>query len=375
MINPGKFFDLLKSSGVGFFVGVPDSLLASFCAYIQDNSSDNEHVIAANEGNAIALAGGYHLSTGKIAAVYMQNSGLGNAINPISSLMHLEICNIPMLLIIGWRGEPGYEDEPQHIKQGKITIEQLELLDIPYQIMDTEVSVDKQVNELFDKVRKNKGPVALVIKKNTFQEYKLKESTLSSGILRESFLEEIVSLSADDDLIISTTGKTSRELFEIRSMSGNLHTDFLTVGAMGHTSSIAAGVAIGSPMKKVICLDGDGSMLMHMGAIAIIGNLKLRNFIHILLNNSAHESVGGQPTVAKFIDFKSLSKSLGYSNYFLIESLDDIQNFWPKIIIQDGPLFVEVKISIGSRSNLSRPNVSPEINKINFMKDIVEKNR
>jgi phosphonopyruvate decarboxylase len=374
MINPGELYDLLKANGVGFFVGVPDSLLANFCAYIQDNSSGNDHIIAANEGNAVAMAGGYYMATRKIAAVYMQNSGLGNAINPISSLMDLEICNIPMLIIIGWRGEPGYEDEPQHIKQGKITIEQLELLGISYQVMDADGLLKPQVSELFDKIRKNNGPVALVIKKNTFESYKLKESSSDFGMAREAFLDELVTLSGDSSLIVSTTGKTSRELFEIRSMKNDPHTDFLTVGAMGHTSSIAAGVAIGAPDIKVICLDGDGSLLMHMGAIAIIGNLKLKNFIHVLLNNSAHESVGGQPTVAKFIDFKSLSVSLGYSNYFLIENIEDLRSFWNQIIYENGPSFVEAKISIGSRPDLGRPNVPPEINKMNFMEAVIEKN-
>ena len=289
MINPSDFYKSLMEKGVDLYAGVPDSLLANFCTFIDSLNNNNvKHIIAANEGNAVALAIGYHLATGKVPAVYMQNSGLGNTINPLASLADSKVYRTPMLLIIGWRGEPGIKDEPQHIKQGQVTLGELELHDIPYKVMDSNSNVNELVHSAFETIIENNTPFAIVVKKNTFAKPELNTTDetkqYQSNLVREDVLSELLSLIHFNDLIISTTGKTSREIFEIRALRGEMQRDFLTVGGMGHTSSIALGVAIGEPNKKVICIDGDGSLIMHMGSMPVISDLAPKNFIHILLN-------------------------------------------------------------------------------------------
>lgn len=373
MISPETFYNLLLEKNIDFFAGVPDSLLKSFCAYVDDYGEEKKHVITANEGNAVAMAAGYHLATGKVGAVYMQNSGLGNTINPLSSLCDSEVYKIPMLLIIGWRGEPGIKDEPQHVKQGKITEEQLKILDIPYHILDSETNLNTTINNIIFDIKKNGSPVALLVRKNTFSPYKSKKSsTYSAQMMREDALREILALASSDDVVVSTTGKTSRELFELRVERNEKQRDFLTVGAMGHTSSIALGVAIGQPKKRVICVDGDGSALMHLGALPIIASLKPKNLIHVLLNNSAHESVGGQPTVAGQIDMKSLAIACGYRKYYLAEDRDKLKKCFGEINNENGPVFFEIRISTGSRDDLSRPTSTPIENKAAFMEALSE---
>lgn len=367
MIAPHDFFTQAKASGIRFFAGVPDSLLANLCAYIDDHSAAGEHVITANEGNAIALAAGYHLSSGNTAAVYMQNSGLGNTINPLTSLTDPEVYKIPMLLIIGWRGEPGVKDEPQHIKQGRITPAQLDLLEIPYWVLDAHSNLPDLLGAALEKMHSSNAPVALLVRKDTFSKYKsTRTAQLQSSLQREDALRELLSLSGDD-LVVSTTGKTSREVFEIRNQAGLPQRDFLTVGAMGHTASIALGVALGNPEKRVICIDGDGSALMHLGALPIIGSLKPRNLVHVLLNNAAHESVGGQPTVAGEMDFQAISAASGYVGYFRAETLDQLKAAWDTIQNAAGPILLEVRIGIGSRDDLGRPTSTPEQNKLAFI--------
>jgi phosphonopyruvate decarboxylase len=370
MINPELFYKKLQSNGINTFYGVPDSLLKDFCAYVDDHGKPTEHIITANEGNAIAIATGYHISTGKVSAVYMQNSGLGNAINPLTSLADSAVYKIPILLIIGWRGEPNVKDEPQHIKQGEITPKQLELLGIPYWMLDKTTDLDVTLNVVLEKIRNTNSPVALLVKKDAFSEYKSKRKSDSVYSLnREDALRILLDFAADY-LVVSTTGKTSREVFEIRSEKGQVQRDFLTVGGMGHTSSIALGVAIGQPSRKVLCLDGDGSLLMHMGAMPIIGHLSPPNYVHVLLNNSSHESVGGQPTVADNINLELIAKSSGYKHYYLATNQDELNDAWKNLIDNEGPIFLEIKISKGSRSNLGRPTSSPEQNKLTFMKEI-----
>jgi phosphonopyruvate decarboxylase len=367
MIAPHDFFTQAKASGIRFFAGVPDSLLANLCAYIDDQSAAGEHVITANEGNAIALAAGYHLSSGNAAAVYMQNSGLGNTINPLTSLTDPEVYKIPMLLIIGWRGEPGVKDEPQHIKQGRITPGQLDLLEIPYWILDADSNLPDLLGAALEKMHSSNAPVALLVRKDTFSKYKsTRAAGMQSNLKREDALRELLHLSGDD-LVVSTTGKTSREVFEIRNQAGVQQRDFLTVGAMGHTASIALGVALGNPAKRVICIDGDGSALMHMGALPIIGSLKPKNLVHVLLNNAAHESVGGQPTVAGGMDFQAISAASGYAGYYRADNLADLKAAWENIASAAGPVLLEVCICTGSRDDLGRPTSTPEQNKIAFI--------
>lgn len=368
MIEPSVLYRVLRRHGVGFFAGVPDSLLASFCAYVDDECRSNEHVIAANEGNAIALGAGFHLSSGKVAAVYMQNSGLGNAINPLTSLADAEVYAIPLILIIGWRGEPGIKDEPQHVKQGRITPGQLNLLEIPYWIVDRTSAVESIVERAFATLEARSAPVALLVRADSFAKYKSRRRpTAASQLKREDALRELLAVVREDDLVVSTTGKTSREVFELRAAAGSAQRDFLTVGGMGHTASLASGVALGNPSKRVVCLDGDGSVLMHLGAVPVIGQLQPRNFLHVVLNNAAHESVGGQPTVGDRIDFAAIARASGYLDYRCAADAPSLRAAWADLSSRDGPAMLEVRIDVGSRADLGRPTSTPQQNKRSFV--------
>lgn len=367
MIEPKYFFEAMGARGVGFYAGVPDSLLANFCAYVDEHGGREQHLITANEGNAVALAMGYHMATGKVAAVYMQNSGLGNAVNPLASLADPDVYKVPMLLVVGWRGEPGVKDEPQHVKQGRITIDQLDVLEIPHWVLDADSEVDTVLDAAFAAMTSRNAPVALVVRKDTFSKYKPIQRAEASTLARETALDQLLKLCAQDDLIVSTTGKTSREVFELRAKNGTAQRDFLTVGGMGHTSSIALGVAIGQPQRRVVCLDGDGSLLMHMGAMPVIANFKPQNFIHVLLNNESHESVGGQATSAHLVDFEKLAQAAGYSGYASAIDLQSIQLAWGKLSTIQGPVLLEIKIRNGSREDLGRPTTTAEQNKWAFM--------
>ena len=301
MIENALFFEYLKKIDINFYTGVPDSLLKDFCGYISQNVTGENHVITANEGSSIALATGYHLATNKVPFVYMQNSGIGNAINPLLSLSSKEVYGIPMLIMIGWRGEPGVKDEPQHLKQGRIQEALLKALEIPYEILSSSDSIS--FNEKLDKLKKltvsENCPVVLLVKKNTFKEHKYpSENYMHSEFNRESVLKTILKNIPYNSVIISTTGKTSREIYELREELKHSHEcDFLTVGSMGHSSQIALGISSFKKDRTIICIDGDGSAIMHLGAFTNNGNSGNINFKHILLNNGAHESVGGQPTM------------------------------------------------------------------------------
>jgi phosphonopyruvate decarboxylase len=370
MISPKNFYELLIKKEIKFFTGVPDSLLKDFCAYIVDNTDKKNNIIAANEGGAIALAAGYHLSSRKIGLVYMQNSGQGNSINPLVSLTDSDVYSIPMLLLIGWRGEPGKEDEPQHVKQGKITLELLNTLEIPYEVIpdsieDAKNSLDKAINYM----KNNNAPFALVVKKNTFEKYDLKNKVKTSFDLnREEAMKLIVNNLDSQNIIISTTGKISRELFEYREELGQEHkTDFLTVGSMGHSSQIALGIALQKQDKQIYCFDGDGSVIMHMGSLAIIGQQAPKNFKHIIFNNGAHDSVGGQPTVGFEINLQSIAKDCGYKTTLKAESKLEVIEKINLIKSVEGPAFLEIKVNKGARKDLGRPTKSSKENKKDFM--------
>ena len=368
MISPGDFHARLVSRGISLFTGVPDSLLKNFCACVEDASAPGQHVIAANEGNAVAIALGHHLATGKRALVYMQNSGLGNSVNPLTSLAHAQVYRVPMLLVVGWRGEPGVPDEPQHVMQGRVTPSQLDLLEIPHWILEAGSDIDEVLDQAFSTMDASNAPVALLVRKDAFSEYKsLRKPDRKAHLGREQALRQLLAL-AGNSLVVSTTGKTSREVFELRVEAGAAQRDFLTVGGMGHTSSIALGVALGNPERKVVCLDGDGSALMHLGAMAIIGDLKPRNLLHVLLNNAAHESVGGQPTVAGGMDFRAISLACGYAAYERAGDEAAIEAAWQRLASAPGPALLEIDISVGSRADLGRPTSSPEENKLAFMR-------
>lgn len=370
MISPRYFFDLLRQNGLTFYTGVPDSLLKDFCAYVTDTTSSHEHIIAANEGNAVAIAAGYHLATEKIGVVYLQNSGLGNCINPLTSLTDKEIYSLPVLLLIGWRAEPGRKDEPQHLKMGKITLPLLDTLDIPSSILpDNEEEARKIVQKAVEHMNNSKNPYALVVREGTFDAYSLqKEHKTTFPLNREEALTNVVSLLSDDDIVVSTTGKTSRELFELRKNTGKSHQqDFLTVGSMGHSSAIALGIALQKKDKNVYCLDGDGALIMHMGVLSTIGKLQPENFKHIVFNNYAHDSVGGQPTGAEKINILELAIANGYKSVFRVKTAEEIEEGLKKVKNEKGPVLLEICCNKGARKDLGRPTQSPLENKKQFM--------
>ena len=354
-----------------FFTGVPDSQLKALCDSLMEKYGISErHIIAANEGNAVGLAAGYYLATGKIPTVYMQNSGEGNAMNPLASLTAQSVYAIPMLLLIGYRGEPGVKDEPQHVFQGEITLAFLNLLHIPYFVLEKETKVEELDSALrsFQKVFQEGRQAAIVVKKGALLKEKAFSYANSYSLRREEAIKRIVEYSADSP-IVSTTGKISRELYEIREERGEgHHLDFLTVGSMGHASSIALGIALEKKDRKVFCLDGDGAALMHMGAMATIGSVSPKNFVHILLNNEAHETVGGQPTVSKTVNFPHIAKAVGYKKFFSVRDEKALEKALLESEKEEGPIFIEVCCSLFSRKALGRPKSGPRENKEAFMK-------
>ena len=375
MLSPQKIYGLFLQHQLEFFTGVPDSLLKDFCAYVADNTPLEKNIITANEGNAIALAAGYHLATGKIGVVYLQNSGWGNCVNPLTSLVDPQVYSIPLLLLIGWRGEPGKKDEPQHKKMGKVMLETIKSLEIPYSILpETMAEAEKVVEEAIGYATTHSAPYAIIVREGTFESYKLQNNKqITFQLNREQAIRFVVPLLNSDDIIVSTTGKISRELFELRKELQQGHDkDFLTVGSMGHASSIALGIVLQKPGRMVYCFDGDGAVIMHMGAFATIGKLQPRNFKHIIFNNFAHDSVGGQPTAADVVEFRSIAQSCGYRASFLAETADQITECMKKIKIMEGPVLLEIRCNKGARENLGRPTRTPPENKQDFMRYMLE---
>ena len=365
-----KIEGFVKIIGSDFYTGVPDSQLRPLCDYLYNTYGIDvkHHIIAANEGNAVGIAAGYHLATSKVPVVYMQNSGEGNAINPMASLLNEKVYGIPVIFIIGWRGELGIHDEPQHIYQGEITTRLLDLMGVEWMIVSSDTTEDEVSDRMqnYGKKLSDGHSVAFVIRKGALEYDQKVKYEGSDGIGREEAIEHIVE-AAGDDLIVCTTGKASRELFEIREKRHEGHEkDFLTVGSMGHASSIALGIALNTE-KRVWCIDGDGAMLMHMGAMGTIGSIKPKNFIHVVLNNGAHESVGGMPTVAGNIHFAEMAKYCGYSNTVNIDSYEDLEIELERVAKTSGVCYVEIKCSIGSRNDLGRPTTTPIDNKQHFM--------
>lgn len=365
MINVADFYDELIRNNIDFFVGIPDSLLKNICAFITAKTAPERNIITANEGNAIALGAGYHIGTNKIPLIYMQNSGLGNAINPLISLADKDVYSIPMILLIGWRGEPNVKDEPQHTKQGRITPALLDDLEIPFQILDEFSNVQTIIKTSVETAKKISAPVAILVRKGTFSNFSLsQESESAYKLTREEAIEEVLKHIPADSVIVSTTGMLSRELFEIRERNGKTHeTDFLTVGSMGHTSQIALGLALATPDKIIFCFDGDGSAIMHLGGYAIAGNLAPKNLKIILFNNGAHDSVGGQPTVGRYIDFSKIVDALSIENFGTVINIQDFLYIFPKILNSGKVAFLEIKIRKGARKDLGRPNFTPQQNK------------
>lgn len=376
MISPKFFIDTLASRNIDFFAGVPDSLLKNICAYITDNLPKEQNIIAANEGGAMGIAAGYHLSTGKIPCVYMQNSGEGNIINPLASLTDKEVYGIPVLLLIGWRGRPGVHDEPQHVKQGKVTTGLLNTMGINYTVLSKdEDQVYKQIYEAHQYMSRKNECYALVIEKDTFEAYTL-QNRVESGLTmaREEAIEAAVSCLQENAVVVSTTGMISRELFEIRERNGQDHAhDFLTVGSMGHASQIALGIALQQPDRPVYCFDGDGASIMHMGNMAITAQMQPKNYIHIVFNNGAHDSVGGQPTVGLDINLAAVADAVGYKKTISISLKQQLESAIKEAQASEGPVLLEIKVKKGNRKDLGRPTTTPQMNKValmNFLKEV-----
>lgn len=375
MVSPELFINTLRKNGVDFFAGVPDSLLKNICAYITDHVPSDRNIITANEGSAVAVGAGHYLATGKIPLVYMQNSGIGNAVNPLLSLADEKVYSIPMILLIGWRGEPGVHDEPQHVKQGEVTLPMLEAMGIEATLLpDENTAAAAVIGMVATNARRDSKPYAIIVKKGTFDKYKLQTKAVNPYTLsREDAMKCVVDNIPVNSAIVSTTGKLSRELFEYRETRQESHGhDFLTVGSMGHASSIALGIALSHPERKIFCFDGDGAFIMHMGALSNIGKLAPQNFIHILFNNGAHESVGGQPTLGFEIDTSAIAKACGYTQVSTVEKCDEIKSALESAIDCKGPVLIEIKVGINSRENLGRPTTTPVQNKnafINFLKN------
>ena len=369
MIDAEKLHEII---GADFYTGVPDSQLKPLCDYLMDiyGIDPLHHVIAANEGNSAAIAAGYHLATGRTPVVYMQNSGEGNIVNPVASLLNEKVYGIPMLFIIGWRGEPGVHDEPQHIYQGEVTRELLDCLGVQNYVISKDTTPE-ELAEYFSKIKEEFAlghQCALVVRKGALESDEKLKYANDYPLSREDVVKLFVDHTDERDIIVSTTGKLSRELFEAREARGQGHEkDFLTVGSMGHSSMIAMGIAREKKERRVFCLDGDGAVLMHMGSLAVAGSAQLQNFVHVLFNNGAHETVGGMPTVSEKIDYLKIAEACGYENIYTAETEDEVLSLFEKIARAKGSVFAEVKTNLLSRADLGRPTTTPIQNKEAFM--------
>lgn len=373
MLDPREFYRSLVNNGFAFFTGVPDSLLKSFCAVLEEAGNKSNHVITANEGNALSVAAGYYLATSNPAVVYLQNSGLGNIVNPLLSLTDSMVYKIPALLIIGWRGEPGIKDEPQHERQGMVTLELLRVLGIEYTIIDENFNnenMEMVLPSIAKKMRENLTPYAIVVRKNTFEPLSIARSSKNDNLFtRERAVEIIISHIEEKAVVVSTTGKTSRELFEIREKHNLGHgQDFLTVGSMGHCSQIALGISMVHRSLPVYCIDGEGSLLMHMGSLAVNGDYAGDYFTHIVINNGVHESVGGQPNSAQQMNIGRVASATGYKFSYSVEGEEELVQALEEVKKHRGSCMLEIRVKPGSRKDLGRPTISPQTNKEELMK-------
>ena len=367
-----------KILGADFFTGVPDSALKGLCDHLCESFGTNSahHLIAANEGNAAAAAAGYYLSTGKIPVVYMQNSGEGNIINPAASLLSPEVYGIPVIFVIGWRGQPGVPDEPQHRFQGKITLALLETMGIDRMVM-TKDTTEQDLSDMMKRaepILSQGRQVAIVVESGAITHDRKISYQNSNTLTREDTIRLITEYSGEEP-IIATTGKAGRELFELRAKAGTgHHRDLLTVGSMGHCSSIALGIAM-NIAQRVWCIDGDGALIMHMGAMTVIGKTKPQNLVHIVINNCAHESVGGMPTSAESIDLPAAARACGYKQVFTADDESSLRSALSQTAKGNKLTFIEVKAAIGSRADLGRPTTAPIDNKKEFMDHLQKLNR
>lgn len=373
----GDFVNALNEGlGIDAFYGVPDSLLRALCDELLERYGlGKTNVVAADEGGATALAAGHFLATGKPAAVYMQNSGIGNAVNPICSLLNEQVYAIPVLFVVGWRGEPGVHDEPQHVFQGECSEQLLATVGLSVDIIDDDTdraALEAMLKDVAARFAKGRS-AALLVRKGALVRGEKHAYKGAGGMLREQALEAIVDALPENAAVVGTTGKLSRELFEIRERRGQGHEhDFLTVGSMGHSSMIGLGVALAQPARPVFVLDGDGAAIMHTGALAIVGEHKPRNFVHVVVNNLAHESVGGMPTASPTIDWCAIASACGYVHAESVAAADELPDAIAAALAAQGPAFIEVKTDIGARADLGRPTTTAYDNGRNFQKFLID---
>lgn len=372
MVTCNELYKIFKDNDLTFFTGVPDSTFKAWMNFLSE-CNDLKNVIAVNECEATALAAGYYLSTGRIGVVYMQNSGLGKAVNPLMSLVDPEVFSIPVLLIIGWRGEPGKKDQPEHKKMGRVMLHLLDTLEIPYSILTNNLEdIKREIVKAKDYMIRRNAPYSIIIRKGLLNDYKRKISPEQNlEMMREDAIKVIVNNLKGTEIIISTTGKTSRELFEYREKKGESHKkDFYTIGSMGCSAAIAMGIAMQKKDKKIFVFDGDGSLLMEMGTLATVGHYSLKNFYHIVLDNQSHDSTGGQPTVSGTVNFEKVALSCGYKYANIVKTEKDLIKKVKDMLDLDGPQMLVVKVKKGARKDLGRPTISPSENKKIFMEYI-----
>lgn len=372
MINPLEYIKSLNSLGVNFFAGVPDSLLKDFCAAVSENYESKHHVITANEGAAVALGIGYFLGTGNIPLIYLQNSGLGNVINPVLSLASKQVYGVPMLIMVGWRGEPNIKDEPQHIHQGKVMTSSLEAMELPYIILPKDQNqAILQTQNAINISKEKMSPVFALVRKNSFDHYPVKIPPCTLQLSREVAIIAAARMVPENGLVVCTTGMASRELFEYRaSRKEGHHRDFLTVGGMGHASQIALGLSRAQPKRPIFCFDGDGSVLMHMGSLAIIGQSSADNLVHLVFNNGVHDSVGGQPTVGFDVNFCKIAENCGYTTAKKVTTLEGLNDALAFAISAPGPHFLDIHVKPGNRKDIGRPTTTPAQNKKSIMGNV-----
>jgi phosphonopyruvate decarboxylase len=371
MINCEKLYNSFKKEEIDFFTGVPDSTFKDWMKYLADNHNKKlTNIIASNECEAVAIASGYHLATGKVGVVYLQNSGLGKTVNPITSLADPEVYSIPMLLMIGWRGEPGKKDEPQHKKMGRITLPLLDTLEIPYfELPENQTEAEDLISKVKSKTITQNRPYALIIKKGLFETYEQKNKTLQDYEMdREEAIKTTINELSGNEVIVSTTGKTSRELFEYRKEKQQSHqNDFLTVGAMGCSASIALGIALNQKEKQVYVFDGDGAVIMQEGTLSTIGNYSPRNLYHIVFDNESYDSTGGQPTTSTTVNFEKLALANNYLSAKTVQTKEELTYAVKEMKEKEGPQMLIVKVNKGARKDLGRPTTTPIENKKSFI--------
>lgn len=376
MVNQEILFESLDRLGVKFFTGVPDSLLNDFCLYLTNNIPDSRHVMAANEGNAIGIAAGNYMATGNIPLVYMQNSGIGNATNPLLSLTHDCVYGIPMILVIGWRGDPSINDHAQHKKQGELTPVLMKDMDIPYEILDDENTVVEKFEWAVNKAKEISSPVALIAKKAILTQKEKKQTYAESPLMnREEAIAAVIDVFGEDAVYLGTTGRATREVNEQLKLHGiGEGHEWQNVGSMGHVSSVGLGLALGRPEKRIVVFDGDAAAVMHLGALATNCRYKAGNMLHIVLNNGVNESVGGQPSAGYVVNLTSIAEACGYRTPgHPVETKEELQ----KIVREQGcgemPLFIDVHVRQGIRSDMPKLNIDHKAQKVALMENLMGK--